>query len=272
MKGLMNKIKTILKSFSDENGCIRVLIATIAYGMGIDCKAVKNGIHCGPPQNLERYLQESGRAGRSAVLSRRAVILYANVMLQQCDEGMVNYIRNKNSICRRKLLLVHFDVDLSEMEHYSNPHQCCDVCKQKCKCDGDSCSFVFFHNVLPQDSSKSTIERCVTTDQMQKLTDKLRYLKTSFNHYVMKMEMKSHVPLLTSVDLLSGFGDSQISQVMEHASKIFSLANVYQFVDIWHPDVAIKILFVLNLVFGDTDHNFEDHDMRQDSLCSVFSL
>ena len=260
---------TILKSFSDENGCIRVLIATIAYGMGIDCKGVKNVIHYGPPQNLERYLQESGRAGRSADLSCRAVILYSNVMLQQCDEGMVNYIRNKNSICRRKLLLAHFDVDLSEMEHYSNPHQCCDVCKQKCNCDGDSCGFVFFDNVLPQDSSKSTIERCVTTNQMQKLTDTLRYLRTSFNNYFMKMAMESHVPLLTSVDLLSGFGDSQISQVMEHASKIFSLASVYQFVDIWHPDVAIEILFVLNLVFGDIDHDFEDHDMQQDSLCSV---
>ena len=85
----------------------------------------------------------------------------------------------------------------------------------------------------------------------------------------MKMAVESHVPLLTSVDLLSGFGDSQISQVMEHASKIFCLANVYQFVDIWHPDVAIEILFVLNLVFGDIDHDFEDHDMQQDSLCSV---
>ena len=88
----------ILASFSEESGCIRVLIATIAYGMGINCKGVKDVIHYGPPQNLERYLQESGRAGRSADSGCRAVILYSNVMLQQCDESMINYIRNKTLI------------------------------------------------------------------------------------------------------------------------------------------------------------------------------
>ena len=41
-----------------QNGCIRVLIATIAYGMGKDCKGVKDVIHYEPPQNLERYLQK----------------------------------------------------------------------------------------------------------------------------------------------------------------------------------------------------------------------
>ncbi len=37
----------ILASFAHENGCIRVLIATIAYGMGIDYKAVKTIVHYG---------------------------------------------------------------------------------------------------------------------------------------------------------------------------------------------------------------------------------
>ena len=64
----------ILASFSEESGCIRALIATIAYGMGMNCKGIKDVIHYGPPQNLERYLQESGRAGRSADSQCRAVI------------------------------------------------------------------------------------------------------------------------------------------------------------------------------------------------------
>ena len=259
----------ILTSFSEENGCIRVLIATIAYGMGIDCKGVKDVIHYGPPPNLERYLQESGRAGRNEGLECRAVILYCNVMLQQCDERMVKYVRNENMICRRKLLLSHFDFDLSEEESYTNPHQCCDICQMGCKCDGDSCCFVFFDRAIPQNCVEPTKERCITSDQMCKLTDKLRYLKESLNNSFTEMAVKASVPLLTSVNLLSGFGDSQIFQITQHASRIFSLANVYQFVDIWHPSVAIEILFILNLIFGDTDFDFEDDEMQQDLLLTT---
>lgn len=75
------------------------------------------------------------------------------------------------------------------------------------------------------------------------------------------MAIKSNVPLLTSVNLLSGFGDNQVSQVVEHASKMFSLASVYEYVDIWHASVAIEILYVLNVIFGDIDYNFEDEQL-----------
>ena len=51
----------ILQSMGKPDGSVRVLIATIAYGMGIDCKNVTTVIHYGPSYNLETYLQESGR-------------------------------------------------------------------------------------------------------------------------------------------------------------------------------------------------------------------
>jgi RecQ family ATP-dependent DNA helicase len=126
----------ILKSFSELDGCVRVLIATIAYGMGIDCKGVKDVIHYGAPENLERYLQESGRAGRSGENGCKAILLYSNIMLKQCDEEIKSYIRNNSAICRRKLLLSNFDHDLCELDdldRYNWPHECCDVCQNKCK-------------------------------------------------------------------------------------------------------------------------------------------
>ena len=43
----------ILQSMAVSDGSMRVLIATIAYGMGIDCKDVKVVIHYGPSKNLE---------------------------------------------------------------------------------------------------------------------------------------------------------------------------------------------------------------------------
>ena len=44
--------KTILESFQSENGIIRLLIATIAFGMGVDCRGVHRVIHFWRVQNV----------------------------------------------------------------------------------------------------------------------------------------------------------------------------------------------------------------------------
>ncbi|XP_068676508.1 ATP-dependent DNA helicase RecQ-like [Montipora foliosa] len=54
----------ILESFQSEGGCVRILVATIAFGMGVDCKQVHRTIHFGPAKNVEAFMQETGRAGR----------------------------------------------------------------------------------------------------------------------------------------------------------------------------------------------------------------
>ena len=43
---------------------LRVVIATIAFGMGLDCPNVRRIIHWGPSNDVEAYIQETGRAGR----------------------------------------------------------------------------------------------------------------------------------------------------------------------------------------------------------------
>lgn len=57
----------IYQGFMD--GRIKVLIATIAFGMGIDKKDIRCIINWGAPANLETYYQEIGRAGRDNLLS-----------------------------------------------------------------------------------------------------------------------------------------------------------------------------------------------------------
>jgi len=75
---LSNK-EHVLQSFSEEQGTLRVLIATIAFGMGVNCKAVTRVIHFGPSKNVENYTQETGRAGRDGSQSI-AFVLYNGIM------------------------------------------------------------------------------------------------------------------------------------------------------------------------------------------------
>jgi len=123
----LNK-EEILKSLGDSNGCMHVLIATIAYGMGIDCKDVKSVLFYGPSYNCETYQQESGRAGRKVQGQCKSVVLYSNIMTRHCHESMVTYLKQKDK-CRRKVLLDKFDADISKLPACEYPHQCCDVCQ-----------------------------------------------------------------------------------------------------------------------------------------------
>ena len=93
--------------------------------MGLDCRDVCHVIHWGPSQNIEQYIQETGRAGRDG-LDSYATLYDVRQPGVVVDESMKLYCENKDK-CRRKLLLDHFDQD-TDTELSSSQIHCCDIC------------------------------------------------------------------------------------------------------------------------------------------------
>ena len=84
----------ILNSVSLPGGHVRVLICTIAFGMGIDIKEARKVIHFGPSQRVESYLQECGRVGRDGGQSR-CILFYNGFLTTRCSADMKELINNK---------------------------------------------------------------------------------------------------------------------------------------------------------------------------------
>ena len=128
----------IVNSFKEADGHIRVLFASIAFGMGVDCKGLYSVIHYGPPKSVDEYVQESGRCGRDGKPSTSLLIHYpGSTGKLPVKEDMKALLRNQD-VCRREYVLQKFGQS-RQWNDDRHIHECCDVCAKSCMCAGTCC-------------------------------------------------------------------------------------------------------------------------------------
>ena len=165
---------------------------------------------------------------------------------------MLGIHQNAGGKCSWKALMV----DVTNFPLFETPHQCCDNCQRNSKCQGNSCDFVFFPSPaseMQEASVKHSLSREVSDRQRETLHRKLNYLKVALNKQYLCTARSVNNPMFTPAKLYCALGDVQIDKVLNNCAIIFTSADIFKFVNIWHLSVAKEILFIFNQGFGDVD-------------------
>ena len=103
-----NVQESIISSLTKSDAPLRIVICTIAFGMGIDCADVCQIIHWGAPSDIESYVQVCGRAGRNGNPANALLFWKIRDFRTHNTTDMQIYCTRKD-VCRRAQLMAYVD-------------------------------------------------------------------------------------------------------------------------------------------------------------------
>ena len=195
--GLSNETRhDVYKEFSNDE--INIVVATIAFGMGIDKSNIRYVVHTSMPKTLENYYQEIGRAGRDG-LESQTLLLYTKAdeisrlaMMNDIDnpeykkilEQKLNsmYRFANGSSCRHKSIASYFDDSI-------------DSCNTKC----DNCT-------------KEKVEKIDITTDAKKFLSAVMRVNQSFG--------QNHI-----IEILRGSKNKRVYQFAHENLSVYSIGQ-----------------------------------------------
>ena len=271
--------QTVETEFCKEDGTVRVVFCTIAFGMGINVQGGNIVIHLGPSSGLDDYLQESGRVGRKKDVNAHAVLLKYKgcTRSRNISKPMKEYVNNSTT-CRRVLLLKQF---CSTPLPNSERHSCCDICAQNCKClckcarGQDKCSCKKTCNAAEYRSDienelleirTSKVEAATKSNGYALKGKKAAQLREDLLDY--RLELAGNLnpeQVLTGIDLATGFSRSLVDSVVACAATVDSLEVLmakFDFFDKKHAEFVWQCLCDLSF---DSDSDSGQTNESEDS-------
>lgn len=157
----------VLSEFPRSDSTLRIVFATVAFGMGIDIPDIEQVIHWGAPRGLEQFAQESGRDGRPSL----SCVYFSGHDIAKGKTTTEVHEYCQSTGCLREVINLYFKLeDSNEPSNFmSHNCQCCSFCHSECKC-GNCISYECLLDV-----SDNT---CVSTDDIsvRNLSDKQLFM------------------------------------------------------------------------------------------------
>jgi superfamily II DNA helicase RecQ len=197
----------ILQDFTKSDGVVRILVSTIAFGMGVDAPDIRHVIHWGAPHSIEMYVQESGRCRRDGINSTSCIYYTGTDFTGFSTATPEVHAYCLNTLeCRRKLLMAHFD---ALVEKPSTNHDCCDVCAAMCKCQ--ACASTSCNTTSSSESEHESGTSICESNKSEAIMASLQLYRS---------QTVSTEPLLYGVELTSGLPDCVLQNIVEHATNV----------------------------------------------------
>ncbi|KAJ8023459.1 ATP-dependent DNA helicase Q1 [Holothuria leucospilota] len=188
-----------------KRGHLQVVVATTAFGMGIDKPDVRFVIHHSLSKSMENYYQESGRAGRDGkeakcilffgfvdVFRQSTMVVMEQTGLSKLYQ-MVSYCISKQQ-CRRILLAEHFD---ETWEKGVNCNGMCDACRVQATVKELDVTQITktIYDILEKSSSKE--ERLTGLKLVDQLVKRQKgsseFSKDQFCHIILHLLLEGHL-------------------------------------------------------------------------------